>query len=84
MQQATQANPRLVRGDFIKVRLDNEDRPGMDGMVIEAEDDEGCVGLLFHYDRFGQQSTNKYGREMVCVGVELWQVTELDFTTFER
>lgn len=57
-------------GDFIKVKCDAEFRPGHDG--------EGEMGMVFEADRYGEP----VGR--VCVGIEAWNVSELDMTTLER
>lgn len=66
---------KLRHGNFVRVRRDNEFRPGADGMVVEDLGTE--VGLIFGYDRYCQR------QNVVCVGTEMWQKSELDLSTVE-
>lgn len=65
-------------GDFIKVNSDADFRAGHDGMIVALPDEDGEVGMVFDADRYGES----VGR--VCVGIEAWNVSELDMTTLER
>jgi hypothetical protein len=65
-------------GDFVKVKSDSEFPPGQDGMVVDVGSD-GDVGLLFGFDRHNQPIAGA-----ASVGVEAWQVSELNLRSIER
>lgn len=69
----------LRRGDFIRVKAESHFRSGEDGFVVDAEDNDGSVGLIFLYDRYGQPNiTPPYA------GIESWDRHELDYTTLDK
>jgi hypothetical protein len=68
----------LKQSDFVRVKRDADFRPGQDGMVMAPQDEEGHVGLLFHYDRYGEANRTE------SVGIELWHVDELDLSSIDR
>jgi len=65
-------------GDFVKVNLDSEFRPGPDGLVVDVGTD-GEVGLVFGFDRHNDPIA-----VLPSVGVEAWQVTEFNLRSIER
>lgn len=65
-------------GDFVKVNIDGESRPGQDGMVVDHGSD-GEVGLVFGFARYNQPIAG-----VPSVGAESWHVTELNLRSVER
>jgi len=66
--------PTLEGGCFVRVRKDLEDpRRGKDAQIYNDLGDQ--VGLLFGCDRYGDD------QDVQCVGVELWDKSELDLST---
>lgn len=77
----------LAYGDFVRVKMTSDFRPGQDGMVMSGQDGDGNVGMVFHYDRNGEaiRSRSVLGSyHTPCEGVEAWHVDELDLETVER
>jgi hypothetical protein len=68
----------LKLSDFVRVRRDADFRPGQDGMVMAPQDEDGNVGLLFHYERYGEANRTE------SVGIELWHVDEFDLSSTGR
>lgn len=72
----------LQNGGFIRVKSDNEFRPGIDGMIIDYDSASETVGLIFGYDRYNDmQYVN--GHRVICVGPEAWSLDELDMSSLE-
>jgi len=68
----------LQNGDFVRVKLNSEFRPGQDGMVVEASAGVS-VGLVFGFDRFGRAPVDT---GVVMTGLtEEWFLDELDLST---
>lgn len=44
---------------------------------MAPQDDDGNVGLLFHYDRYGDANRTE------SAGIELWHVDELDLSSVD-
>lgn len=72
----------LQRGDFVRVKVTSDFRPGHDGMVV-AEDDGEAVGLMFGYDRYNR-SPSETGTLATGSAVEEWMLDELDLSSIDR
>jgi len=68
----------LRKGDFIRVSVHTDFGSGQDGMVVSPPDDTGDPGLVFQYDRFDEPVRT------ASLGVELWNVAELDLPSVCR
>lgn len=66
---------QIEKMDFIRVKETSDFRPGQDGMVMAKPDEEGNVGLIFHYDRNNQYVPGPF------TGIESWHVSELDMSS---
>lgn len=72
---------QLQQGDFVRVRLSSEFRPGQDGMVV-SDDNGVTVGLVFGCDR-----CNRHPSEIGvnCTDLaEEWLLAELDLSSVEH
>lgn len=77
----------LAYGDFVRVRKEADFRPGQDGMVVSPPDADGNLGMVFHYDRYGEaiRSRSVLGSyHTPCEGIEAWHVDELDLASRDR
>lgn len=76
--QAIQPTPSAFRtGTFIRVRGDHADwtRAGKDGLVVSVS--ESDLGLIFGTDRNNRDQGTR------SVGIEAWDVSELDLASAE-
>ncbi|KVP96777.1 hypothetical protein WJ97_12925 [Burkholderia ubonensis] len=70
--------PILQKGDFVRVKVSSDFRPGQDGMVVAADDGK-AVGLMFACDRHNQLPADL---GITFTGLtEEWQLSELDLTS---
>lgn len=71
----------LRKGDFVRVKVDGDLRPGQDGMVVEPSDGFS-VGLVFGIDRHGRAPVDT---GVVMTGLaEEWFLYELDMNTVQH
>jgi hypothetical protein len=68
----------IRKGDFIRVKRDADFRAGQDGMVMQAPDGDGELGMMFHFDRYSVAQPGPFA------GIEAWNVYELDLASLQR
>ncbi len=71
----------IQQGDFVRVKVNSDFRPGQDGMAVVA-DDGTTVGLLFGFDRHNR-SASELGITSTSLAEE-WLLSELDLNSIEH
>lgn len=78
MEAGMEVGEGLRYGDFVRVSMGSDFRPGQDGMVVSPPDGDGDLGMVFAYDRHSESV------RPASEGVELWNVSELDLGSVDR